>query len=101
LCFAIEENTATLFQGGYTFTCDYHPKTTIPTLSCTPDSKTRKTHIPVASTVAPQPINNGRKRVVFSEHDQATTPTAYNSNLNTSQQELLRLHETYAHVDTT
>jgi hypothetical protein len=27
------------------------------------------------------------------------TPAAYASNLNTSQQELLRLHETYAHAD--
>jgi hypothetical protein len=45
-------------------------------------------------------INKGRKRVIFHEPDQATTPAAYTSNLNTSQQELLRLHETYAHVDT-
>jgi hypothetical protein len=74
-------------------------KQKIPTLSCIADSKTRKTHIPIASSLAPQPSNKGRKRVIFSEHDQATTPTAYNSNLNTSQQELLRLHETYSHAD--
>jgi hypothetical protein len=53
----------------------------------------------VASTLAPQPSNKGRKRIVFREDDQATTPTAYNSNLNTSQQELLRLHEMYEHAD--
>jgi hypothetical protein len=94
-----EENTATLFHGGDTFTCAYHPKTKIPTLRCITDSKTRKTHIPVTSTLAPQPINKGRKRVVFCEHDQATTPTAQNSNLNTFQQELLQLHETYAQAD--
>jgi hypothetical protein len=27
LCFTTEETTATLFQGGDMFTCDYHPKT--------------------------------------------------------------------------
>jgi hypothetical protein len=99
LCFTTEENTATLFHGGDTFTCAYHPRTKIPTLSCITESKTRKTHIPVASMLAPQPSNKGCKRVIFHEHDQATTPTAYKLNLNTSQQELLRLHETYAHAD--
>jgi hypothetical protein len=43
--------------------------------------------------------NKGRKRVIFHEPDNATTPAAYTSNLNTSQQELLCLHETYAHAD--
>jgi hypothetical protein len=33
-CFTIGETTATLFHGGDTFTCDYHPKTKIPTLCC-------------------------------------------------------------------
>jgi hypothetical protein len=98
-CFTTEENTATLFQGGDTFTYDYHPKTKISTLSYITDRKKRTTHIPVASTLAQQPSNKGRKRVVFREPDHATTPAAYNSNLNTSQQELLRLHETYAHAD--
>jgi hypothetical protein len=56
--------------------------------------------IPVASTLAQQPINKGRKRVIFCEPDQTTIPAAYTSHLNTSQQELLRLHETYAHADT-
>jgi hypothetical protein len=49
--------------------------------------------------MAEQPNHKGRKRVIFHENHQTTTPTAYNSNLNTAQQELLRLHETYAHVD--
>jgi hypothetical protein len=84
-CFTTEENTATLFHRGDTFACAYHPKTKIPTLICITYSKTRKTHIPVALTLAPQPSNKGRKHVVFCEHDQATTPTAYNSNLNTYQ----------------
>jgi hypothetical protein len=47
-CFTMEETTATLHRGGDTFTCAYHPKTTIPTLSCITDSKTRTTHTPTA-----------------------------------------------------
>jgi hypothetical protein len=38
-CFTTEENTATLFHGGDTFTCDYHPKTKTPTLCCITDKK--------------------------------------------------------------
>jgi hypothetical protein len=49
--------------------------------------------------MAQQPNHKGRKRVIFNENHQITTPAAYNSNLNTAQQELLRLHETYAHAD--
>jgi hypothetical protein len=98
LSFTTEENTATLFHGGDTLTCAYHPKTKMPTRSCITDSKTQTTHIPVASTLAPQSSNKVRKPIVFHEHNQATTPTAYNSNLNKSQQELLRLHEPYTHA---
>jgi hypothetical protein len=36
-CFTTEENTATLFHGRDTFTCDYHPKNKIPTLCCITD----------------------------------------------------------------
>jgi hypothetical protein len=97
-CFTTEETTATLYHGGYTFTCAYHPKTKIPTLSCITDIKTQKTHIPTTSTLAQQASNKGRKRVIFNDANQQYTPAAYNSNLNTSQQELLRLHETYAHA---
>jgi hypothetical protein len=32
-CFTTEENTATLFHGGDTFTCDYHPKQKYPPLA--------------------------------------------------------------------
>jgi hypothetical protein len=46
-----------------------------------------------------QPNHKGRKRVIFHDTHQITTPAEYNSNLNTAQQELLRLHETYAHAD--
>jgi hypothetical protein len=98
-CFTTEEATATLYHGGDKFTCVYHPKTKIPTLSCITDSKTQKTHIPTTSTLAQQPSNKGRKRVIFHDDKQQYTPAAYHSNLNTSQQELLRLHETYAHAD--
>jgi hypothetical protein len=81
------------------FTCDYHPKTKLPTLRCITDNKKNITYIQAASTLAQQPSNKGRKRVIFHETDNTTTPTAYISNLNTSQQELLCLHETYAHAD--
>jgi hypothetical protein len=56
-------------------------------------------HIQAASTLAQQPSNKGRKCVIFCEPDHATTPAAYALNLNTSQQEMLRLNETYAHTD--
>jgi hypothetical protein len=71
----------------HTFTCDSRPKTKLPTLSCITDNRTRTTHIPVASTLAQQPSNKGRKHVIFREPDQATTPAAHTSNLNTSQQD--------------
>jgi hypothetical protein len=98
-CFTAEETTSTLYHGGDTFTCAYHPKTKIPTLSCIRDRKTQKTHIPTTSTLTQQPSNKGLKRVICHDANQQYTPTAYHSNLNTSKQELLRLHETYAHAD--
>jgi hypothetical protein len=49
--------------------------------------------------MAKQPNHKGRKQVIFHDTHQITTPAAYSSNLNTAQQELLRLHETYAHAD--
>jgi hypothetical protein len=97
--FTAEETTATLFHGGDTCTCAYHPKTKIPTLRCITDNNKCTTYIQAASTLAQQPSNKGRKCVIFHEPDHATTPAAYASSLNTSQQELLRLHETYAHAD--
>jgi hypothetical protein len=98
-CFTTEETTATLYHRGDTFTCAYYPKTKIPILSCITDRNTQKKHIPTTSTLAQQPSNKGRKRVIFNDANPQYTPAAYNSNLNTSQQELLRLHETYAHAD--
>jgi hypothetical protein len=95
-----KKTTATLFHGGDTFTCAYHPKTKIPTLRCIADNKIRTTHIQAASTLAQQPSNRGCEHAVFRKPDHATTPTAYASNLKRSQQEMLRLHETYAHADT-
>jgi hypothetical protein len=83
---------------GGTFTFAYHPEAKIPTLHCTTDNKIRTTHAQAASTLSQQPSNKGRKRVIFREPDHALTPAAYASNLNTSQHELLRLHETYAHA---
>jgi hypothetical protein len=49
--------------------------------------------------MAQQPNHKGRKRVIFHDTHQITTPAAYSTNLNTAQQELLCLHETYAHAD--
>jgi hypothetical protein len=98
-CFTTEETTATLYHGGDTFTRAYHPKTKIPTLNCITDSKTQKIQVPAPSSFAQQPSNKGRKRVIFHDDKQQCSPEAYHSNLNTSQQELLRLHETYAYAD--
>jgi hypothetical protein len=95
----MKETTSTLYHGGDTFTCDYHPKAKIPTLSCITDSKTQRTQVPITSTLAQQNINKGCTRVIFHDDKQQCSPAAYHSNLNTSQQELLRLHETYAHAD--
>jgi hypothetical protein len=75
------------------------PKLKKPTLSCITDSKTQKTHIPTTSTLAQKPSNKGRNHIIFHDANQQYTPAAYHSNLNTSQQELLCLHETYAHAD--
>jgi hypothetical protein len=79
--------------------CTYHPKTKIPTFGCITDNKIHTTHIQSASTLAQQPSNKGRKRVIFRKPDHATTPEAYASNLNIYQQEPLCLHETYAHAE--
>jgi hypothetical protein len=98
-CFTTEETTATLFHGGDTVTCDYPLKTKIPTLRCITDNKKSAACNQAASTSAQHPSNKGRKRVIFHETDNATTTAAYVSNLNTSQQELLRLHETYTYAD--
>jgi hypothetical protein len=98
-CLTTEETTATLYHRGATFTCAYHPKTKIPTLSCITDSKAQKNQIPTTLTLAQQPSNKGHKRVIFHDDKQQYSPAAYHSNLNTSQQELLRLRETYAHAD--
>jgi hypothetical protein len=98
-CFTTEEITATLFHGGDAFTCDYHPKTKIPTLCCITDKNKKTTYIQAASTLAQQPSNKGRTHVIFNETNNAITPAAYVSHMNTSQQELLRLHEIYAHAD--
>jgi hypothetical protein len=95
----MEETAATLYHGRATFTCAYHPKTKIPTLSCITDSKTQKTQITTTSTLSQQPSNKGFKHVIFHNDKQQYSPAAYHSNLNISQQELLRLHETYAHAD--
>jgi hypothetical protein len=98
-CFTTEETTSTLNHGGATFACAYHPKTKIPTLNCITDSKTQKNQVTTTSTLAQQPSNKGRKRVIFHDDKQQCSPAAYHSNLNTSQQELVCLHETYAHAD--
>jgi hypothetical protein len=83
-CFNTKETTATLHHGGGTFTCSYHPKTKVPTLSGITYSKTHTTHITTISTLARQPSNKGRKRVIFHDPILPDTPAAYNSNLNTS-----------------
>jgi hypothetical protein len=98
-CFTTEETIATLYHGGDTFTCDYHPKTKIPTLNCITDSKTQKTQVPTTSTLAQHSSSKGRKRVILHDDKQQCSPAVYHSILNTSQQELLRLHKTYAHAD--
>jgi hypothetical protein len=98
-CFTTEETTSTLYHGGDTFTCAYHHKTKIPTLNCITDSKTQKTQVPTTSTLAQQPSSKGRNCVIFHDDKQQCSPAAYHSNLNTSQQELLRLHENYAQAD--
>jgi hypothetical protein len=48
------KNTAALFHRGDTSTCDYHPKTKIPTLCCITDKNKKTTYKPAASTLAQQ-----------------------------------------------
>jgi hypothetical protein len=97
-CFTTDETTATLYHGGDTFKCEYHPKTKNHTISCLTANTAPTQHIQ-STSMAKQPNHKGRKRVIFHDTHQITTPAAYSSNLNTAQQELLRLHETYAHAD--
>jgi hypothetical protein len=92
-------NNSNPIPRGDTFTCAYHPKIKIPTLNCITYSKTQKIQAPTPSTFAQQPSSKGHKRVIFHDDKQQCSPAAYHSNLNISQQELLRLHETYAHAD--
>jgi hypothetical protein len=92
-------NSNPISRGGDSFTCAYHPKTKIPTLNCITDNKTQKIQVVTPSTFAQQPINKGLKHVIFHDDKPPCSTAAYHSNLNTSQQELLRLHETYAHAD--
>jgi hypothetical protein len=81
------------------FTCHCHPKTKIPTICCITDKNNKKTYTPSSSALAQQPSYKGQKRVIVNETNNTTAPTAYISNMNTAQQELLRLHETYAQAD--
>jgi hypothetical protein len=97
-CFTTDETTSTLYHGGDTFKYEYHPKTKIPTTSCLP-ANTPPAQQVASTSMAQKPNHKGRKRVIFHNTHQITTPSAYNSNLSTAQQELLRLHETYAHAD--
>jgi hypothetical protein len=59
-CFTTDENTATLFHRGDKYTCDYHPKTKIPTISCITHI-TLKTSPITATTFAEQPSFKGPK----------------------------------------
>jgi hypothetical protein len=85
-CLTTEEATSTLYHGGDTFTCAYHPTTKIPTMNWITDSKTQKTQVPTTSSLAQQPSNKGHKRVIFHDDKQQCSPAAYHSNINTSQQ---------------
>jgi hypothetical protein len=76
-------NNSNPISRGNIFKCAYHPKTKIPTLNCITDSKTQKTQVPPTSTLAQQPSNKGRKRVIFHDDKQQCSPAAYHSNLNT------------------
>jgi hypothetical protein len=74
-------------------------KTKIPTLCCIPDKTDKRTYTPSSTNLAQQPSYKGRKRVIVKETNNTSEPTVYITNLNTAQQELLRLHETYAHAN--
>jgi hypothetical protein len=86
-------------HGGDTYTCDYHPKTKIPTLSCISRLTNKSSQIVVAANFAQQPSFKGRKRVIVKKTNNTIESITYLTNLNTAQQELLRLDETYAHAD--
>jgi hypothetical protein len=75
------------------------PKNKIPTLSCVTDKTNKIPHITSRMNLAQQPSYKGRKQVIVKETNNTTAPTAYITSLNTAQQELLCLHETYAHAD--
>jgi hypothetical protein len=58
-CFTTEENTATLFHGRNTFTCEYHPKTKKPTLCFIKDKSNKTTYTPSGATLTQQPSYKG------------------------------------------
>jgi hypothetical protein len=74
-------------------------KTKKPTLNYIRESNTQNIQVTAPSTFVQQPCSKGPKRVIFHNDKQQCSPAAYHSNLSTSQQELSRLHETYAHAD--
>jgi hypothetical protein len=84
---------------GDTFTCAYHPKTKIPTLWWVTDKSDKRTYTTSSTNLAQKPSYKGRTRIIVKETNNTTAPTAYTTNLNTVQQALLCLHETYAHAD--
>jgi hypothetical protein len=68
------------------------------TLNCITDSKPQKIQVAAPSNFAQQPSNKGHKRVIFHDDKPPCSTAANHSHLNTSQQELLCLHETYAYT---
>jgi hypothetical protein len=76
-CFTTDETTATLYPGGDTFKCEYHPKTKIPTICCLTANTAPTQHVP-STSMTQKPNHKGRKRFIFHDTHQITAPAAYN-----------------------
>jgi hypothetical protein len=98
-CSTTDKNKAIIFHGGDQYTCDYHPKTKIPTLSCVAHLTNKISQTTATTNFAPQPSFKGRKWFTVNAINNTTEPITYLTNRNTAQQVLLCLHETHAHTD--
>jgi hypothetical protein len=84
------------FMGGIR---SHAPNTQKRKYQCITDKTKKRTYTTSSMSLAQQPSFKGCSRVILNETNNTTAPTAYITNLNTAQQELLRLHESYAHAD--
>jgi hypothetical protein len=71
-CFTTDGTTSSLYHGGDTLKCEYHPRTKIPTIICLPANTAPTKQNPLTS-MAQQPNHKGRKRFKYRTTGTSTT----------------------------